>query len=120
MVEQSMKWPTLKCPFCGGILPNTEVYPDRPLVCPTCAAQLQSSEHQLWLSGFIALCITLAALYFLGLRGAWFAFATILLWFPVYVFWDFIFLRIVPPRFESYHPKDHRGKLFGDEPPKAP
>jgi hypothetical protein len=29
---------------------------------------------------------------------------TIVLWFPVYVMWDFIFVRIVPPRFEAYIP----------------
>jgi hypothetical protein len=114
-----MKWPTLKCPFCGGLLRNAEVYPGRPLVCPTCAARLQPSEHQQWLSGFIALCITLAVLYFLGVRGIWLFVGTIVLWFPVYLMWGFIFMRMVTPRFEAYIPKDYKG-LFGGEPPRGP
>lgn len=107
-----MKWPTLKCPFCGGILRNTEVYPGRPLVCPSCAAKLQHSRAQLRLSGLIALCITLALLYFLGIKRVWLVVATVLLWFPLCIVWEFVFVRIVPPRFEAYVPKDYKGGLF--------
>lgn len=108
-----MKWPTLNCPLCGGVLRNTDLHRGMPLVCPTCDAKLQHSSHQLWLPGFIALCIDLAILYFVGLRDIWLAVATILLWFPVYVICDFIFVRMVPPRFEAYTPKDYKGGLFG-------
>ncbi len=108
-----MNWPTLRCPFCGGILRNTDLHRGMPLVCPTCQAKLQHSMTQRRLSGFIALCIDLAICYFVGFRGIWLAVATILSWFPVLVIWDFIFVRIVPPRFEAYAPKDYKGGLFG-------
>jgi len=109
-----MKWPTLNCPFCGGTLRNTDVYPGRPIVCPDCKAQLQPSDRQMWLSGFIALCIVIAVLYLFDVSGVWLIVATILLWFPAYVIWAFVFVRIVPPRFEAYVPKDHKGGLFGN------
>jgi hypothetical protein len=85
-----------------------------PVVCPTCLAKLQYSSGQLWLSAFVALCIDLAILYLIGLRGVWLAIATILLWFPVCVVWEFVFVRIVPPRFEAYTPKDSKNGLFGN------
>ncbi len=107
-----MKWPTLKCPFCRGILRNTELHTGPPFVCPSCGAELQYSRRELWLSGFIALCITVAVLHLLGLRARWLVIATIVLWFPIYVAWEFIFVRILPPRFEAYTPKNYKG-LFG-------
>jgi hypothetical protein len=81
-------------------------------VCPTCAAQLQPSERQLWVSVAIALCISIALADVLRLTGIWFVVATVLLWFPVSIAWDFIFVRIVPPRFEAYIPKHYKGGLF--------
>jgi hypothetical protein len=109
-----MKWPTLNCPFCGGILRNTDLHKGEPLICPVCGAKLQHSTSQLHLSGFIALCVALLVLYLLGLRGIWLVVTTVLVWFPVYVAWDFVFTRIVPPRFEAYVPKDYKGGLFGN------
>ena len=105
-----MKRPVMKCPFCGGTLRNTDLHPGRPVVCPSCKTELQASDAQLWLSGFIALCITATCLYFMGVRGVWFFVAVVVLWFPAYVIWDYIFLLIVPPRFEAFVPKDHKGK----------
>lgn len=107
-----MKWPTLKCPFCGGRLRNTELYPGRPIVCPDCGAELQPSDRQMWLYGLGALFTLMAVLYFLDVSGVWFIVATILLWFPVYLIWMFFFDRVFPPRFEAYVPKDYKG-LFG-------
>jgi len=109
-----MKWPTLKCPFCGGNLRNTDLRRGMPLVCPTCEAKLQYSKGQLWLSALIALCIDLAVLYLVGLRSLWLAVATILLWFPVCTVWEFVFVRIIPPRFEAYAPRGYKGGLFGN------
>lgn len=83
-------------------MPNTELYPNRPLVCPTCAAELQPSTRQMQLSGFIALCLTVALGYGFGLRGLWLVAATIVFWFPIYIVWEFIFARIVPTRFERW------------------
>jgi hypothetical protein len=98
-------WPTLKCSSCGGILPNRDVRPGVPLVCPRCSRQLQPSQSQLRLSGLIAFGLTLVLCRFLGLRGLWLFGATILFWFPAYVVWDFVFVRVVPPKFETYVPK---------------
>ena len=109
---KEMKWPILKCPFCGGVLRNTDVLPGKAVVCPSCAAQLQQSDRQLQLYGLIALSITLAGLCLLNVRGIWLVTATILLWFPVYVICCSVLDRIVPPRFEVYVPKDYKG-LFG-------
>jgi hypothetical protein len=101
-----MKWPTLICPLCEGVLRNTDVYPGRPVVCPTCGAKLQLPVRRGRLEALIGLCITLAICYVLGLSPAWFAAATVLLWFPIFVTWGFILGRIVPPRFEAYKPQD--------------
>jgi len=108
-----MKWPTLKCPFCAGILRNTEVYPGRPLVCPACQAQLQPSDKQLWMSVGIALLISVALAYLVTDRWLWLLVIAILLWFPISIAWHFLFVRIVPPKFEAYIPKDQTGtELF--------
>ena len=56
----------------------------------------------MWLSGFVALCLTAVLAYGFGLRGLWLLGATILFWFPIAIIWDFIFIRIVPPRFERW------------------
>jgi hypothetical protein len=62
--------------------------------------------RQLYLSGLIALGLTIALTYFLGLRGFWLLGAIVLIWFPVYLIWEFIFARIVTTRFEPYGGKD--------------
>jgi hypothetical protein len=102
--ETTMKWPILKCPFCAGILPNSELYPGKPLKCPKCAALLQPSRSQGLLSAFIGLCFTLVVCYLVGLSGGWFFIAAIVLWFPVFVVCNFVFVRLTPPRFETYVP----------------
>jgi hypothetical protein len=99
-----MKWPILKCPFCAGILPNSDHHPGKPIRCPRCAALLQPSTSRGALSAFIGLCFTLVVCYLLGLSGAWFFVAAMVLWFPVFVVWEFIFERLTPPRFETYVP----------------
>ena len=104
-----MKWPTLNCPFCGGRLRNTELYPGRPIVCPDCAAELQPSDCQMWLYGVGALITLMAVLYFLDVSGVWFVVGTILLWFPAYIILMFFFDRIFPPHFEAYVPRDYKG-----------
>lgn len=105
-------WPRLECPFCQGVLRNTDVYPARPVVCPTCGAKLQPSIREGRLSGLIGLCLTLAICYLLGLSGVWFVVATILLWFPIFVIWGFFFVRLRRPRFETYDPQIGFGPKF--------
>src|SRR5580698_4098860 len=100
-----MKWPTLKCPFCQGILRNTDVYPGKPVVCATCGAKLQPSIGQGRLLGLIGLCLTVIICYLLGLSGMWFAVATVLLWFPIFVVVGHIIGRVIPPRFETFDPQ---------------
>src|SRR5579862_7768945 len=97
-----------KCPFCGGVIRNEGLRIGQPAVtCPNCSRQLQSARWQLHLSGLIALGLTVAVCRIaLNLGGVRLLAATGMLWFPVYVVWDFIFLRILPPRFEAYVPED--------------
>jgi hypothetical protein len=111
-----MKWPKLKCPFCGGILANREIKAGVPLVCPSCSRKLQFSQRQLRLSTFVAVGLSVGLSLLLGLRGLWFIAATVIFWFPMLSIWEFAFVRIVPPKFEAY--EDSRGSksktsLFG-------
>jgi len=112
-----MKWPVLTCPFCRGRLPNEEVWPGKPLVCPTCSQELQPEMRQLYLAGVIGLGLTFGGSYLFGLRGLWLVAATVVLWFPITLAWDFIFVRIKPPRFEKYggtkKQKDYGHDLLG-------
>jgi hypothetical protein len=100
-----MKWPTLNCPFCQGTLRNTDVYPGKPVVCPTCAAKLQPSTSRGRLSLLVGFCLSAAICYFFGLSPTWFVAATIVLWFPITVIWLHFFGRIVPPVFEAFDPQ---------------
>jgi len=114
-VRNLMKWPTLICPFCHGRLPNEQVWPGRPLICPICSEKLQPEKRQLYLSGLIALGLSIAACYLFGVRGLRLVAATIVLWFPIGVAWEFIFARIVPPRFERYEPHEKMIRLHLNE-----
>ena len=98
-----------KCPFCGGIIPNTSLKIGQPVTCPSCSRLLQPARWQLTLSGVIAVGLTLAGCHILlGLRGVWLAAATLILWFPVLIVSDLIFCRIVPPRLVAYVPESAR------------
>lgn len=110
-----MKWPILKCPFCGGRLRNTELRIGKPLVCPTCAAKLQFSTSQINLDAVVGLLLSAALAYLMGIRGVWLIATTLLFWFPVGLIWEFVSWRIIPPRFEGYVPKGYDVKkgLFG-------
>lgn len=101
-----MKWPTLKCPFCGSILPNRQYKARTPLICPGCSEPLRLARWYLHVTSFSALVLTLVICLLLGLRGFWLLAATIVLWFPVDVAWNFLVGRIVPPKFERYPPSD--------------
>jgi hypothetical protein len=83
-----------------------------PLKCPGCSRLLQPARWQLRLSGLIALGLTVILCRLLGIQGFWLLVATLILWFPVYVIWDFTFMRIVTPRFEAYIPKNSGTDLF--------
>jgi hypothetical protein len=109
-----MNWPKLKCPFCGNILPNREVKPGSPLVCPSCSQKLQFAGGQLRLSVFVAIGLSIGMCFLLGLRDLWFLLATVLFWFPMLLIWEFIFVRIVPPKFELYDPEGRRSNKYRD------
>ena len=95
-------WPILKCPVCGGVVPNTAVRPNSPLVCPSCSRKLQLSRAQGRFSVFVAIGLSIALCAALGLRDLWFLVAMVVFWFPMLFIWEFIFGRIVPPKFELY------------------
>lgn len=118
-------WPTLKCPLCGGVLPNREVklnplfgrvlpntngqviklnYP--VVTCPTCSQPLQFARWEQALDGLIALGLAVVLSLLLGIRGLWLVGAAVVLWFPMVVIWEAILGRIMPPHFEAYVPKE--------------
>ena len=99
-------WPTFKCPFCAGIIPNREFPASGPITCPTCSRQLQLSRRYSKFISRIGTVLTLALCYLLGLRGLRFFAAFVIFWFPVLLAWDFIFIRVIPPRFEAYAPRE--------------
>lgn len=99
-----MKWPVLNCSFCNAILDNKQVRHGKPLVCPSCSAELQPSERPGYIGELIAIAIAICICYWFGLRGLWLFIASVIIWFPVFVAWMFVFVRIVPPQFEPYRP----------------
>lgn len=62
--------------------------------------------RQLYLSGLVGLGLTIVLVYLMGFRGLWLIGATVVLWFPVFIIWDFIFVRIAKPRFEAFGGKN--------------
>ncbi len=112
-----MKWPVLTCPFCRGRLPNEQLWPGKPLVCPTCSQELQLERRQLHLSGTIALALTVVACYVFGARGLWLLAASVVFWFPIFVVWEFISSHLMPTRFEKFggskEPRDYGHNLLG-------
>ena len=99
-----MKWPVLKCPACNATLDNNKVRVGKPLVCPSCSAELQLSERQGYKVELFAVAITPFICYLFGLRGLWLLLVSVVMWFPVFVGCLFVFYRIVPPKFEPYRP----------------
>ena len=101
-----MKWrPDYTCSLCGGVIPNREFDPRGPMTCPSCSKQLQLSGWYLKLETWSGIGLTLILCYLLGFRGLHFLGAFILLAIPVGLIWTFTFLRVIPPRFETYVPK---------------
>jgi hypothetical protein len=99
-----MKWPVLKCPFCNATLDNNKVRAGKPLVCPSCSAELQPSSRQIYVGELVAIAIAICIGYWFGLRGLWLFVASILMWFPIAFLWMFVIDRIRPPKFELYDP----------------
>jgi hypothetical protein len=93
--------PTLRCPLCGAVLPNT-YRTGRPLGCPGCSAQLKPSRAYLNLALWTALGPAVGICYLLGFRGIWLLIAALALWLPVDFVWMFVYVQLVPPRFEPY------------------
>ena len=101
-----MNWrPKLKCPVCGQIIPNTQFRPAGPITCPSCSRQLSVASWHLKLTTRVPIVLTLALCYFVGFRGFRYVIASVLLYFPVFLAWTFLLVRLIPPRFEPYEPK---------------
>jgi hypothetical protein len=99
-----MRWPILKCPFCGSILPNRQYHARTPLTCPGCSERLRLARWYLRLTSLSALVLTVVICLLFGLRRLWLLAAVILLWFPFGVVWNFLFAQIFQPKFERYPP----------------
>jgi endogenous inhibitor of DNA gyrase (YacG/DUF329 family) len=100
-----MPAPTFKCPACGAVVPN-EYKAGQPLTCSECSQQLQLAKWYLNVAFVTAVGLTIVLCTLLGFRGLWLFLATITLLLPVNFAWMFLYVRIVPPRFEPYRRKD--------------
>lgn len=89
-----MRWPTLKCPFCGAVLPRRDYNANVPTVCPGCGRQLRVANWYQNLLMSLGVALTLTACYVVGLRGWRLLLATALLFFPATVFTIFMFAQI--------------------------
>jgi hypothetical protein len=98
-------WPKLKCPACGAVIPNTLVRPSGPITCPSCSQQLQIKSWYGNLITSVPVGMALLLSYVLGMRGLRFVFASVVLYFPLLIAWTFIFVRVIPSRFEPYKPR---------------
>ena len=104
--------PRFKCPFCGATVPN-EYHAGQPLACSGCGEKLQPSNRFLRFAFVTALALTLIVSVALGFRGWHLLAACALLLVPINFVWMFIYVRVVPPRFDRYlspEEKDSRGK----------
>ena len=107
-----MRWPVLRCPFCQSVIPNDLRPRDPVATCPSCSRQLQYARWYLYLSGLIALGISLALSLFLGFKGFWLFVVAVLLWLPVSLLWDFAFVRLSTAPFEEYVPPKPSPKII--------
>src|SRR5580704_8995209 len=97
-----------KCPSCDAIMP--EPYKaGQPVTCSNCHQKLQPSRAYLNVALYTAGIIAFAISFLIGFRGVWLPVATLVLWIPVDFIWIFIYVRVVPPRFEPY---DSGSSLF--------
>ncbi len=102
MLSEWVRWPTLRCPFCGGVLRNHEYSGTKPIVCPSCSARLQLANSQVDLTNVVAVAIAIGSSYLLGFRGLRLVFLSILLFAPAFLLFGFFYSRFVPPKFEAY------------------
>ena len=95
-----MRWPTLKCPFCGCALPNRQYKARQALTCPGCSRRLILARWYLNFTTAIAFILTLLVCWLFRIHGWWLLPGFVLLWFPTDLVWTFLFVRIIPPKFE--------------------
>jgi hypothetical protein len=63
-----------------------------------------SRQADIYIGELAAITIAICICYLFGLRWLWLLFASLIMWFPVYLACMFVFTRIVPPQFELYDP----------------
>jgi len=94
--------PSRPCPECGTILPwSATVY--GPMVCPKCGGEWQFSGRQATNSFYTILVCSVIAVYLLGYRGINLAWATLAVFVPVSMVWDWLTLRYFPHELEPYN-----------------
>lgn len=99
--------PRFKCPFCGATVPN-EYHAGQPLTCSGCGEKLQPSHRFLRFAFITALALTVIVSMALGFRGWHLLAVSALLFVPINFGWMFIYVRVVPPRFERYVPPEDK------------
>lgn len=97
-------YPTLKCPLCGGILPNRQFHAGTPMTCPSCFRQVQLADWYRKLTFRGGIVITGILCYLLGFRGVWLFVAIMVGFFPGILLWAFVLAHTISTRFEPYPP----------------
>jgi hypothetical protein len=97
-----MLFPTVKCPFCGGLMPNDQYRSRGPWTCPACMRDLRIPRWYLRLLSWSSLAITFAFCFLLGLRGIRFFVALLIGSIPMYFIFRFALNIFVSTPLEVY------------------
>lgn len=95
-----------RCPFCGAKMPTEQYKGWKPWICPGCSQELQFSETYGWVVQLFFLGVALLLLYLLGFRGWQLLGFTAVAGFLLTVIFIGPLGRIIPPRLESYRPRE--------------
>lgn len=111
-----MKRPTRTCVKCGASLRYSEIMPAGPFPCRVCHAQLQASESYTQWTGWGSILVATLVFAALGFRGLYLLCAVLVASVPVvYVAANFL-KYLIPPKIETYLPKNTTLDLRGGPP----
>ena len=113
-----MLFPTVKCPFCGGLMPNDRYASRGPWTCPACNKDLRIPRWYLRLLSWCTLGISFALCFVLGLRGFQFFVALLLSSFPMYFMLRYMVNLAAPTPLELYPTPDLNS--YNSTPPAPP
>jgi hypothetical protein len=101
------------CVRCGNSLRLSDIVPVGPFKCRNCGAELQVSEAYAPVAFWAGILLSVMMLVAIGLRGAYLIVASLLAAYPVTYLGANYLKYVVPPKIESYLPKDATLDLSG-------